>query len=132
MPCVKDSKAEEVLVGGTSLPSTSDCRLRTQKRSVNILDRSWNFQGGRIYEYVSAANPALAPVPVLSLSAASYSEGPTRVVPFDLAKELNTPYPATSPNLMVCCFSLGLSLAALGLRNMCSDVSSHLPVPPVR
>ena len=56
---------------------------------------------GRIYEYESAANPVMADVPVLALSAQVHQTGPTRIIPFDLSKEINTPYVATSPNLLV-------------------------------
>jgi gentisate 1,2-dioxygenase len=56
---------------------------------------------GRIYEYVRAANPVMAPQPVLTLTASEHLSGPTRVIPFDLSAQLNTPYPATSPNLLV-------------------------------
>ena len=56
---------------------------------------------GRIYEYESAANPEMAKIPVLALSAKEHQTGPTRIIPFDLSKEIKTPYAATSPNLMV-------------------------------
>jgi hypothetical protein len=39
---------------------------------------------GRIYEYTSAANPTMKPVPVLGMSAKEHSEGPTRVTSFNL------------------------------------------------
>lgn len=55
---------------------------------------------GRIYEYTSAANPTMKPVPVLGMSAKEHSEGPTRVTSFNLKEHLNTPYDATSPNLL--------------------------------
>lgn len=54
----------------------------------------------RIYEYTSAANPFLSPVPVLAHPASLHESGPTRIIPFDLSSRLNVPYPATSPNLM--------------------------------
>lgn len=58
--------------------------------------------GGRIYEYVKAANPDVSPVPAgLVLGANEHLTGATRVIPFDLSKQINTPYPASSPNLLV-------------------------------
>lgn len=54
----------------------------------------------RIYEYTSAANPNMAPVPVLVHPASLHESGPTRIIPFDLSEHMNIAYPATSPNLM--------------------------------
>ena len=54
----------------------------------------------RIYEYVKACDPAITPVPVLVHPPALHESGPTRVIPFDLSKELKVDYEATSPNLM--------------------------------
>lgn len=55
---------------------------------------------GRIYEYTSAANPSLKPIPVLFHPAEQHQTGPTRVIPFDLSANIGVPYPASSPNLM--------------------------------
>jgi len=57
-------------------------------------------EDSRIYEYMSAANPNMAPVPVLVHPSSLHESGPTRIIPFDLSEYMNTPYPATSPNLM--------------------------------
>ena len=54
----------------------------------------------RIYEYESAANPYVAPIPVRVHDASLHESGPTRVIPFDLSGDLKTPYSATSPNLL--------------------------------
>lgn len=54
----------------------------------------------RIYEYTSAANPDMPPVPVLAMSAEVHRSGKTRVIPFDLSKQLGLSYTATSPNLL--------------------------------
>lgn len=54
----------------------------------------------RIYEYVKACDPAISPVPVLVHPPALHESGATRVIPFDLSKELKVNYEATSPNLM--------------------------------
>ena len=53
-----------------------------------------------MYEYTSAANPELAAIPVLVHPPELHQTGPTRIIPFDLHKQLNIEYPATSPNLM--------------------------------
>lgn len=55
---------------------------------------------GRIYEYTSAANPTMKPVPVLLHPASLHEAGPSRVIPFDLSEHLGIAYRATSPNLM--------------------------------
>mmetsp|Transcript_15567 Transcript_15567/g.14100 ORF Transcript_15567/g.14100 Transcript_15567/m.14100 type:complete len:345 (-) Transcript_15567:168-1202(-) len=57
-------------------------------------------EDSRIYEYTSAANPFMAPVPVLAHPALLHESGPTRIIPFDLSEHLNLSYPATSPNLL--------------------------------
>jgi len=54
----------------------------------------------RIYEYVKACNPDVTPVPVLVHPPSLHESGATRVIPFDLSKELKVEYEATSPNLM--------------------------------
>ena len=54
----------------------------------------------RIYEYVKACNPDVSPVPVLVHPPSLHESGATRVIPFDLSKELKVDYEATSPNLM--------------------------------
>jgi len=57
-------------------------------------------EDSRIYEYTSAANPNMEPVPVLVHHATLHESGPTRIIPFDLSEHMKIPYPATSPNLM--------------------------------
>lgn len=54
-----------------------------------------------IYEYGSAANPVMPPVPVLVHAPKLHESGPSRVIPFDLSKHMEiADGPATSPNLM--------------------------------
>lgn len=55
---------------------------------------------GRLYEYTSAANPDMNPIPFLVHPPELHQSGETRVVPFDLSKEIGTKYTATSPNLL--------------------------------
>ena len=54
----------------------------------------------RIYEYTSAADPHMAPIPVMIHPPELHQSGPTRIIPFDLSSQLKLDYPATSPNLM--------------------------------
>ena len=55
----------------------------------------------RIYEYTSAANPTMRPVPVLVHPPALHeTPGPSRVIPFDNSSFMDISYPATSPNLL--------------------------------
>ena len=54
----------------------------------------------RIYEYGSAANPKLAPIPILVHPATLHESGPTAIHPFNISDFLQIDYPCTSPNLM--------------------------------
>lgn len=51
------------------------------------------------YEYTSAVNPQLSPVPILLYSSQLHKEGKTRVIPFDLSQQINCDSPATGPNV---------------------------------
>jgi hypothetical protein len=55
----------------------------------------------RVYEYGSACDPNLKPVPVLVHDPALHESGPTRVHPFDISDFLDIEYPCSSPNLLV-------------------------------
>ena len=76
-------------------------RSASQKSHVYPSDNeSWAAQT-EIFEYTSAANPRMAPVPVLGLKSSEHRSGASRVVNLDLSKELEIDgYPATSPNLL--------------------------------
>ena len=52
------------------------------------------------WEYSSAAIPDLKEIPVQPFPASLHEHGETRVIALDLSKELDTPYLATSPNLL--------------------------------
>ena len=56
------------------------------------------------FEYSKAADPIglglTARVPYHDFPASLYKDGPTRIVPLDLSKELGVDYPATSPGLL--------------------------------
>ena len=53
-----------------------------------------------VYEYGSAANPEMAPIPVLVHPPSLHESGPTRVIPFDIDDYLEIDHECTSPNLM--------------------------------
>jgi gentisate 1,2-dioxygenase len=56
---------------------------------------------GRIYEYASAANPVMAPIPVAGMPASEHRSGPSRVISLDVSKEIDVEgYQATTPNLL--------------------------------
>lgn len=57
-------------------------------------------ENARMYEYMSASNPNLPHIPVLVHSQELYKQGETRMIPFDLSKQLGIKYVATSPNLL--------------------------------
>ena len=58
-------------------------------------------ENNRIYEYVSASNPLMPKIPVLTHSYKLHQEGKTRIIPFDLSSKLKSNYPLTGPNLLV-------------------------------
>lgn len=53
-----------------------------------------------IYEYMSAANPDLPPIPCLLYPSKLHQEGETRIIPFDLSDQIHSAKPATAPNVM--------------------------------
>jgi gentisate 1,2-dioxygenase len=70
--------------------------LTAQFRKRTSMD--WE-EGARFYEYTSAANPQLNPMPFVVFPSSLHRSGETRVIPFDLSTELGISWPATSPNL---------------------------------
>ena len=62
---------------------------------------SQHEEDSRIYEYMSAANPFMIPVPVRVHDSSLHESGPTRVIPFDMSRQMHIDYPASSPNLIV-------------------------------
>jgi gentisate 1,2-dioxygenase len=53
-----------------------------------------------VFEYGAAANPVMAPIPVLVHPASLHETGDTRVIPFDINDCLEIETHCTSPNLM--------------------------------
>eukprot|EP00741_Cyanophora_paradoxa_P005600 tig00000912_g5428.t1 len=69
--------------------------------SSNGFGSSSKFESdAQMFEYMSAANPKMAKVPMVSLPASLHEEGPTRIIPFDVSHSLAVDYPATSPCLL--------------------------------
>jgi gentisate 1,2-dioxygenase len=64
-----------------------------------VLPIKWTKQA-TMYEYTSNANPPMAEVPVHVFPPTLHQEGPTRVIPLNLQRELALDYPATAPNLL--------------------------------
>ena len=85
----------------TSTVDTTESPAAKRMKFMNDLpELTEQEKDSRIYEYTSAANPNMAPVPVLVHPASLHESGPTRIIPFDLSEHMNIAYPATSPNLM--------------------------------
>ena len=62
-------------------------------------EKKWE-ETANIFEYGSAANPVMAPIPVLVHPPTLHEEGETRVIPFDIDDFLDIETKCTSPNLM--------------------------------
>ena len=71
-----------------------------KRMKLTVTEVSEQEADSRMYEYTSAANPYMAPVPVLGFDASLHQTGATRIIPFDLSAHMNISSPATSPNLM--------------------------------
>ena len=61
--------------------------------------QQWEQQA-EVKEYMSAVNPPMPKIDVIDYPSALHQGGETRIIPFDLSQQLETSYPATSPNLM--------------------------------
>ena len=61
--------------------------------------QQWELQAD-VKEYMSAVNPPMPKIDVIDYPSALHEGGITRIIPFDLSEQLETKYPATSPNLM--------------------------------
>lgn len=51
-------------------------------------------------EYMSAVNPPMPKIDVEAYPSSLHEISETKIIPFNLSKQLQVPYPATSPNLM--------------------------------
>lgn len=67
---------------------------------MSATEKKWGETAG-IYEYGSAANPDMKPIPVLVHPPDLHENGSTRIIPFDINDFLEIDgYSCTSPNLM--------------------------------
>jgi len=64
-----------------------------------VAQQQWEQQAD-FKEYMSAVNPNMPKIDVIDYPNTLHESGETRIIPFDLSEQLNTDYPATSPNLM--------------------------------
>ncbi|OZB87223.1 MAG: hypothetical protein B7Z48_01335 [Thiotrichales bacterium 12-47-6] len=62
------------------------------------MTQSWEAQA-QFKEYLSAVNPKMPKIDVDAFLSDMWASGETRVIPFDLSGNLETEYPATTPNL---------------------------------
>jgi len=61
--------------------------------------QQWQSQA-QVKEYMSAVNPPMPKIDVVDYPSSLHASGPTRIIPFELSKSLETTYSATTPNLM--------------------------------
>lgn len=66
---------------------------------MNLANATWQ-KTALSWEYHKAANPRLAEVPIRAFPASLHENGETRIISLDLAEDLGTQYPATTPNLL--------------------------------
>jgi len=71
----------------------------------------------QIFEYGSAANPDMKPIPVFVHPAMLHENGDTRIIPFDISETLDIESPCTSPNLM----------ASFVRITVGDDITTHAP-----
>ena len=86
------SEATEVEV---TVNAREDCKVNAVERD----EKKWG-ESADIFEYGSAANPDMRPIPVLVHPPDLHESGETRVVPFDINDFLEIDESCTSPNLM--------------------------------
>lgn len=63
------------------------------------LNKTWSSDA-QFFEYTSAANPKMPKIDVVGFPAALHQIKHTNIIPLDLSKNLQLPYPATSPALL--------------------------------
>lgn len=73
--------------------------MKNVEQIQEAAQQKWQRQA-EVKEYMSAVNPPMPKIDVIAYESALHKDGDTRIIPFDLSKQLETAYPATSPNLM--------------------------------
>jgi gentisate 1,2-dioxygenase len=91
-----------VEVSLSRLPSADAAVLKTPATpaSKHAKEEAKWCETANIFEYGAAANPVMAPIPVLVHPAILHEQGSTRIIPFDINDCLDIDSPCTSPNLM--------------------------------
>ena len=88
------------VVMGASNDDDVDAKSATELQfKRDFFQKQWR-KDARIYEYGSAANPDMKPIPVLVHPPDWHERGETRVIPFDIDDFLEIDKQCTSPNLM--------------------------------
>lgn len=72
----------------------------SETKTEPAMKKRKSFEDARIFEYTSAANPEMIVQPVLAHPASLHESGETRIIKFDLSKQMDLEYAATSPNLL--------------------------------
>lgn len=73
--------------------------MKNTQQLQEAAQQKWQAQA-EFKEYMSAVNPPMPKIDVIAYESALHKDGDTRIIPFDLSKQLETKYPATSPNLL--------------------------------
>lgn len=75
-----------------------------EKPNVDPFHHAELVKDGLYYQYTTSADPVSAgfitKIPCIPFLHTLHEEGDTRIIPLDISKELQTPYPATSPALL--------------------------------
>ena len=88
--------ATEATVAVDAAPATGKA---VNDDSMEACEKKWG-ETASIFEYGSAANPDMRPIPVLVHPPDLHERGETRVIPFDINDFLEIEESCTSPNLM--------------------------------
>jgi gentisate 1,2-dioxygenase len=102
VPATGTSAMSTAEVTLSRLPSADAALLKTPATpaSKHAKEEAKWSETANIFEYGAAANPVMAPIPVLVHPAILHEQGSTRVIPFDINDCLEIDNPCTSPNLM--------------------------------
>ena len=73
--------------------------MKNTQQIQEAAQQKWQAQA-EFKEYMSAVNPPMPKIDVIAYESALHKDGDTRIIPFDLSKQIETNYPATSPNLL--------------------------------
>lgn len=73
--------------------------MKNTEQIQEAAQQKWQQQA-EFKEYMSAVNPPMPKIDVIAYESALHKDGDTRIIPFDLSQQLETTYPATSPNLL--------------------------------